>query len=158
MVPTKASCPSPLSRHDSLSLEFKGCPWRNSHQRFQCRRAVSRGCSLGSMVNVTPRALVLLFVLCRTLFYLFFYFFARTFFPIFYHRPKGNNGLPGFNFGPSQFQNLLYLAGYDPSQPPFTKPCGSGTDCVLPYLGRVRNSPSSSRVPHRATLPLVVNN
>ncbi|OBZ72524.1 Autophagy-related protein 22 [Grifola frondosa] len=51
----------------------------------------------------------------------------------------GNNGLSGFNFGPSQFQNLLFLAGYDPSQPPFTAPCGSGTDCVLPYLGRVRD-------------------
>ncbi|EIW57691.1 MFS general substrate transporter, partial [Trametes versicolor FP-101664 SS1] len=51
----------------------------------------------------------------------------------------GNNGLSGFNFGPSQFQNLLFLAGYDPSQPQFTAPCGSGTDCVLPYLGRVRD-------------------
>ncbi|TFK93709.1 MFS general substrate transporter [Polyporus arcularius HHB13444] len=51
----------------------------------------------------------------------------------------GNNGLSGFNFGPSQFQNLLFLAGYDPSQPPFTAPCGAGTDCVLPYLGRVRD-------------------
>ncbi|TBU38548.1 MFS general substrate transporter [Dichomitus squalens] len=51
----------------------------------------------------------------------------------------GNNGLSGFNFGPSQFQNLLFLAGYDPSQPPFTAPCGTGTDCVLPYLGRVRD-------------------
>ncbi|TFY73703.1 hypothetical protein EWM64_g10309 [Hericium alpestre] len=51
----------------------------------------------------------------------------------------GNNGLSGFNFGPSQFQNLLYLAGYDPAQPPFTAPCGSDTGCVLPYLGRVRD-------------------
>ncbi|KAI0671865.1 autophagy-related protein 22-like protein [Trametes maxima] len=51
----------------------------------------------------------------------------------------GNNGLSGFNFGPSQFQNLLFLAGYDPSQPPFTAPCGADTDCVLPYLGRVRD-------------------
>ncbi|OSX57723.1 hypothetical protein POSPLADRAFT_1155849 [Postia placenta MAD-698-R-SB12] len=51
----------------------------------------------------------------------------------------GNNGLSGFNFGPSQFQNLLYLAGYDPSYAPFTVPCGTGTDCVLPYLGRVRD-------------------
>ncbi|CCL99290.1 uncharacterized protein FIBRA_01306 [Fibroporia radiculosa] len=50
----------------------------------------------------------------------------------------GNNGLSGFNFGPSQFQNLLYLAGYDPSYPPFTVACGAG-DCVLPYLGRVRD-------------------
>ncbi|KAI0091109.1 autophagy-related protein 22-like protein [Irpex rosettiformis] len=51
----------------------------------------------------------------------------------------GNNGLSGFNFGPSQFQNLLFLAGYDPSQPAFTAPCGSGTDCVLPFAGRVRD-------------------
>ncbi|KAI0303673.1 MFS general substrate transporter [Multifurca ochricompacta] len=57
----------------------------------------------------------------------------------FYLYYVGNNGLSGFNFGPSQFQNLLYLAGYDPSQPPFSAPCGSGTDCVLPFLGRVRN-------------------
>lgn len=47
-------------------------------------------------------------------------------------------GLSGFNFGPSQFQNLLYLAGYDPSQAPFTTPCGDG-DCVLPYLGKIRD-------------------
>ncbi|KAI0368007.1 hypothetical protein BV20DRAFT_949065 [Pilatotrama ljubarskyi] len=51
----------------------------------------------------------------------------------------GNNGLSGFNFGPSQFQNLLFLAGYDPSHPPFTAPCGADTDCVLPYLGKVRD-------------------
>ncbi|KAJ3564406.1 hypothetical protein NP233_g8317 [Leucocoprinus birnbaumii] len=50
----------------------------------------------------------------------------------------GNNGLSGFNFGPSQFQNLLFLAGYDPSNEPFTTPCGTGS-CVLPYLGRVRD-------------------
>ncbi|KAI0067287.1 MFS general substrate transporter [Artomyces pyxidatus] len=57
----------------------------------------------------------------------------------FYLYYVGNNGLSGFNFGPSQFQNLLYLAGYDPSQPPFSAPCGSDTGCVLPYLGRVRD-------------------
>jgi hypothetical protein len=57
----------------------------------------------------------------------------------FYLYYVGNNGLSGFNFGPSQFQNLLYLAGYDPSHPPYTAPCGSDTACVLPYLGRVRN-------------------
>jgi len=51
----------------------------------------------------------------------------------------GNNGLSGFNFGPSQFQNLLYLAGYDPSKPPFASPCGEGA-CVLPFLGEVRDS------------------
>ncbi|CAK5268199.1 unnamed protein product [Mycena citricolor] len=50
----------------------------------------------------------------------------------------GNNGLSGFNFGPSQFQNLLYLAGYDPTQAPFAAPCGAN-GCVLPYLGRVRD-------------------
>lgn len=51
----------------------------------------------------------------------------------------GNNGLSGFNFGPSQFQNLLYLAGYDPTQAPFTAACGDN-GCVLPYLGKVRDS------------------
>src|ERR1700733_15083103 len=51
----------------------------------------------------------------------------------------GNNGLSGFNFGPSQFQNLLFLAGYDPTAPPFSASCGSN-GCVLPYLGRVRDS------------------
>ncbi|KAF9000660.1 autophagy-related protein 22-like protein [Cyathus striatus] len=50
----------------------------------------------------------------------------------------GNNGLSGFNFGPSQFQNLLFLAGYDPSHQPFSVPCGNGS-CVLPYLGSVRD-------------------
>ncbi|PBK75831.1 hypothetical protein ARMSODRAFT_1080006 [Armillaria solidipes] len=49
----------------------------------------------------------------------------------------GNNGLSGFNFGPSQFQNLLYLAGYDPKDPPFMTPCDD--NCVLPYLGHVRD-------------------
>ncbi|KAG1821615.1 autophagy-related protein 22-like protein [Suillus subaureus] len=57
----------------------------------------------------------------------------------FYLYYVGNNGLSGFNFGPSQFQNLLFLAGYDPSQPPSSAPCGSSTDCVLPYLGKIRN-------------------
>ncbi|EEB95854.1 hypothetical protein MPER_05112, partial [Moniliophthora perniciosa FA553] len=51
----------------------------------------------------------------------------------------GNNGLSGFNFGPSQFQNLLFLAGYDPSGPPFSIPCGDA-GCVLPYLGKVRDA------------------
>ncbi|KAL5522451.1 hypothetical protein ACEPAG_8467 [Sanghuangporus baumii] len=51
----------------------------------------------------------------------------------------GNNGLSGFNFGPSQFQNLLFLAGYDPAQPPFSAPCGSDTGCVLPFLGVLRD-------------------
>ncbi|KAG6824155.1 hypothetical protein H0H92_007831, partial [Tricholoma furcatifolium] len=50
----------------------------------------------------------------------------------------GNNGLSGFNYGPSQFQNLLYLAGYDPTQPAFTVECNDN-GCVLPYLGQVRD-------------------
>jgi hypothetical protein len=56
----------------------------------------------------------------------------------FYLYYVGNNGLSGFNFGPSQFQNLLYLAGYDPSEPPYDTPCGDN-GCVLPYLGKVRS-------------------
>lgn len=53
----------------------------------------------------------------------------------------GNNGLSAFNFGPSQFQNLLFLAGYDPTEAPFSVPCGDN-GCVLPYLGAVRDSMS----------------
>ncbi|KAF9068955.1 MFS general substrate transporter [Rhodocollybia butyracea] len=37
-----------------------------------------------------------------------------------------------------KLRNLLFLAGYDPSQPPFSTPCGDGA-CVLPYLGKVRD-------------------
>ncbi|KAJ7592886.1 autophagy-related protein 22-like protein [Mycena floridula] len=40
----------------------------------------------------------------------------------------GNNGLSGFNFGPSQFQNLLFLAA---------SPCGDNQ--CLPYLGKIRD-------------------
>ena len=50
----------------------------------------------------------------------------------------GNNGLSGFNFGPSQFQNLLFLAGYDPSLGPGSS-CGDNS-CVLLYLGKTRDS------------------
>ncbi|KAG6915764.1 hypothetical protein DXG01_009969 [Tephrocybe rancida] len=50
----------------------------------------------------------------------------------------GNNGLSGFNYGPSQFQNLLFLAGYDPTQEPFTVACNDN-GCVLPYLGQIRD-------------------
>ena len=90
----------------------------------------------------------------RELWCFYLYYVVRFSLPYFQPvsscRPKGNNGLSGFNFGPSQFQNLLYLAGYDPSQPPFTKPCGSGTDCVLSYLGHTRNGQSFSFIrPHR---------
>lgn len=57
----------------------------------------------------------------------------------FYVYYVGNSGLAGFNFGPSQYQNLLYLAGYDPTvEPAFSAPC-SGDSCVLPYLGKVRD-------------------
>jgi len=51
----------------------------------------------------------------------------------------GNNGLAGFNYGPSQFQNLLFLAGYDKSQPAFSTPCGADSVCVLPFLGEIRD-------------------
>ena len=66
--------------------------------------------------------------------------FFINFFSILYYPPKGNNALAAFRFAPSQFQNLLYFAGYDPSQPPFAKPCGRGSSCVLPFMGHVRNS------------------
>ncbi|KAH9481312.1 hypothetical protein JR316_0005834 [Psilocybe cubensis] len=49
----------------------------------------------------------------------------------------GNNGLSGFNFGPSQFQNLLFLAGYDPVAGPGSACSVNG--CVLPYLGEIRD-------------------
>ncbi|KIK95280.1 hypothetical protein PAXRUDRAFT_141029 [Paxillus rubicundulus Ve08.2h10] len=58
----------------------------------------------------------------------------------FYLYYVGNSGLSGFNFGPSQFQNLLYLAGYDPSsRPPFYVSCSSGASCVLPFFGKIRD-------------------
>lgn len=37
----------------------------------------------------------------------------------------GNNGLAGFNFGPSAFQNLLYLAAT----------CDANNSCTLPLAG-----------------------
>jgi hypothetical protein len=78
------------------------------------------------------------------------FFFTLSFpFSIIDH---GNDGLAGFRFGPSQIQNLLYFAGYDMSQPPFAKLCGSGSNCVLPFIksfmGHVRNSPSFSHRSH----------
>ncbi|KAG8701865.1 hypothetical protein FRC09_005087 [Ceratobasidium sp. 395] len=51
----------------------------------------------------------------------------------------GNNGLAGFNYGPSQFQNLLYLAGYDQAQPPYSAPCEGDAVCVLPFMGKIRD-------------------
>ncbi|KZP31763.1 MFS general substrate transporter [Athelia psychrophila] len=62
---------------------------------------------------------------------------SRTELWSFYAYYVGNNGLSGFNFGPSQFQNLLFLAGYDPAYAPFTVACTEA--CVLPYLGKVRD-------------------
>ncbi|KAF9048575.1 autophagy-related protein 22-like protein [Panaeolus papilionaceus] len=50
----------------------------------------------------------------------------------------GNNGLSGFNFGPSQYQNLLFLAGFDPTVPGSNAPCSSN-GCVLFYLGKLRD-------------------
>jgi hypothetical protein len=62
----------------------------------------------------------------------------------------GNSGLSGFNFGPSQYQNLLFLAGYDPTvEPAFSAPCGDN-GCVLPYMGKVRDSWSTLSTPARS--------
>ncbi|CAO3697179.1 unnamed protein product [Umbelopsis ramanniana] len=50
----------------------------------------------------------------------------------------GNNGLGPFNFGPSQFQNLLSLAGWSASDA--TQPCNSSEPCMLgPFAGQVRD-------------------
>ena len=67
---------------------------------------------------------------------------TRTELWTFYLYYVGNSGFSGLNFGPSQFQNLLFQAGYDPSQPPYTAPCGDG-GCVLPFLGKVRDGEST---------------
>ena len=79
----------------------------------------------------------------RELWCFYLYYVVRTLFhkilTISYRCQKGNNGLPGFSLGPSQFQNLLYLAGYDPTYPPFTEPCSNEANCVLSYLGRTRD-------------------
>ena len=101
------------------------------------------------MDNIASRAMVLLSLLYRTFFFLF-----CNFFPMFHRPPKGNNGLAGFRFGLSQIQNLLYFAGYDLSYPPFTKPCGSGSNCVLPFIGQVRNSPSFFHLSHMRCLSM----
>ena len=89
------------------------------------------------MDNIARRALVLLFILRRA--YSLFVAF-NCFLPL----SKGKQWTSGFNFGPSQFQNLLYLAGYDPTYPPFAEPCSNETNCVLSYLGRTRDGLSSS--------------
>ena len=84
----------------------------------------------------------------RELWCFYLYYVVRILFPSILTVPyccqKGNNGLSGFNFGPSQFQNLLYLAGHDPSHPPFTEPCSNETNCVLSYLGHTRDGLSFS--------------
>ncbi|KAM0751541.1 MFS general substrate transporter [Meredithblackwellia eburnea MCA 4105] len=45
----------------------------------------------------------------------------------------GNSGLGPFNFGPSQFQNLLALAGHNLDQPGVA--CDYSVPCVLPFAG-----------------------
>lgn len=51
----------------------------------------------------------------------------------------GNSGLGPFNFAISAWQNLLYLAGWDPAFDAGTVPCGDG-GCVLGAYGQVRSS------------------
>ncbi|KZT51390.1 MFS general substrate transporter [Calocera cornea HHB12733] len=51
----------------------------------------------------------------------------------------GDNGLAGLNFGPSQFQNLLYLAGWDQADPTRSTPCVGDAVCVLPFAGSIRD-------------------
>lgn len=46
----------------------------------------------------------------------------------------GNNGLAGFNFGPSAFQNLLYLAAT----------CDANNRCTLPFAGSNKSGWSSN--------------
>lgn len=45
----------------------------------------------------------------------------------------GNSGLGPFNFQPTQFQNLLYLAGVNLGS---TDSCDGSTTCVLPFGGK----------------------
>lgn len=46
----------------------------------------------------------------------------------------GNNGLSGFNFGPSAFQNLLYLAAT----------CDVNNSCTLPFAGTRKSGVSQT--------------
>jgi hypothetical protein len=41
----------------------------------------------------------------------------------------GNSGLGPFNFAISAWQNLLYLAGWDPAFPGRSTACGAGSEC-----------------------------
>lgn len=130
-----------------------GGPWNSKDDRSK-DTDINDSNFTGTPLEVTPSRLGEWSTSRRELWGFYLYYVVRFFFCVFSFPssiidPKGNNGLSGFNFGPAQFQNLLYLAGYDPSQPPFTKPCGSLSNCVLPYMGRVRNSLSFSRIPHR---------
>ncbi|GFZ52277.1 hypothetical protein JCM24511_10050 [Saitozyma sp. JCM 24511] len=43
----------------------------------------------------------------------------------------GNSGLGPFNFAISAWQNLLYLAGYDPAFPAGTVACGAGVNSIV---------------------------
>ncbi|KAK8869449.1 hypothetical protein IAR55_000013 [Kwoniella newhampshirensis] len=43
----------------------------------------------------------------------------------------GNSGLGPFNFAISAWQNLLYLAGWDPAYPRGTVPCGDGVNSIV---------------------------
>ncbi|KAI9463599.1 hypothetical protein BJY52DRAFT_923443 [Lactarius psammicola] len=69
---------------------------------------------------------------------------------------RRNNGVSGFNFGPSQFQNLPHLAGYDPMHPLFSALCSSDTDRGLPYLGHVRNGEASRSRDHPQRLRTIL--
>ncbi|WVF68804.1 hypothetical protein IAT40_003576 [Kwoniella sp. CBS 6097] len=51
----------------------------------------------------------------------------------------GNSGLGPFNFAISAWQNLLYLAGWDPAFPRGTVPCGDG-GCNLIAFGTERSA------------------
>ena len=115
-------------------------------------RVVPTGYSLEIMANVTSRAWrFYLYYVVRFFMYLF-----CALLPFSIINQRVTMGSPGstFNIDPSQFQNLLYLADYDPSQLPFSKSCGSGTDCVLPYMGCIRNSPSF--LPHHSSVMLAL--
>ncbi|KAK4052062.1 hypothetical protein OIV83_002356 [Microbotryomycetes sp. JL201] len=48
----------------------------------------------------------------------------------------GNSGLGPFNFAPSQFQNLLYLAGHNLGQA--TTACDDSVPCVINFAGHER--------------------
>ncbi|SCZ92323.1 BZ3500_MvSof-1268-A1-R1_Chr5-2g07783 [Microbotryum saponariae] len=53
----------------------------------------------------------------------------------------GNSGLGPFNFGPTQFQNLLYYAGHNLGT---NDPCDSSVPCVLPAFGQAERNVSST--------------